>query len=494
MAKEEKLGLNIINMSFSKCMVLVISTVSAMLLSRFRTLEEYGTYSQLLTVVSLFSSIFMLGLPNCINYFLARAETEEEKKKFLNVYYTLSTILSFFVGLVLVSILPLIVRYFDNKALQGFIYFLILYPWTKIVIGSISNVLIVYNKTRLVVLYSLLNSAALLLSILIIQWCHLGFQAYMICFITVEVLFSLLVYLIVRLLAKELKPSLDKKVLKSILKFSIPLGIASMVGTISIELDKLVIGAFFDTETYAIYANASKELPFTIFASAITAVVMPKLVICLKKEQNEQAAKLWGDTALLSLMIMALFVGGLVVFAPQIMTILYSEKYLDGVNVFRIYSLVLLLRITYFGMILNSKGKTKFILYSSIASLVLNLGLNILFVMWLGLIGPAIATAISIFIVQVLQLIISSKEMKVRFNKIFGWFRMLIVLLVNFAFASVFLLIKWKMDLTTSRKDILISIGLGAVWSVIYFVIMIKPFKKVWYEINNYEQVDKVKE
>ena len=77
-------GTSIINdtikLTISKVMSLVIAMVSSMLLSRYRTLEEYGTYSQLLMVINIMTSLLMLGLPNSINYFLSRAETEEGKE------------------------------------------------------------------------------------------------------------------------------------------------------------------------------------------------------------------------------------------------------------------------------------------------------------------------------------------------------------------------------------------------------------------------------
>ena len=67
--------------------MLCISMATTTLLVRFRTLEEYGTYSQLLLVKNLITTIFIMGLPNSINYFLARAETEEEKRKYLSTLY-----------------------------------------------------------------------------------------------------------------------------------------------------------------------------------------------------------------------------------------------------------------------------------------------------------------------------------------------------------------------------------------------------------------------
>ena len=53
-------------LSVSKFFTLAISLVSAMLLSRYRTLQEYGTYSQLLLVSNLVVSIISLGLPSSI--------------------------------------------------------------------------------------------------------------------------------------------------------------------------------------------------------------------------------------------------------------------------------------------------------------------------------------------------------------------------------------------------------------------------------------------
>ena len=119
--------------------------------------------------------------------------------------------------------------------------------------------------------------------------------------------------------------------------------------------------------------------------------------------------ELWGYSITLSYIFISLVSFGVFTYATDVMTLLYSSKYISGSNVFRIYTLVLLLRVTYFGMILNSKGKTKFIFYSSLLSLILNLVLNYIFYKLFGFIEPAIATLLSIAIVQFAQLIATSK-------------------------------------------------------------------------------------
>ena len=54
--------------------ILVLSMLTTMLLSRSRTLQEYGDYSQLILVSSMATVLFMMGLPSSINYFVARAD------------------------------------------------------------------------------------------------------------------------------------------------------------------------------------------------------------------------------------------------------------------------------------------------------------------------------------------------------------------------------------------------------------------------------------
>jgi len=60
---KNSIGKEAVKLTTARMITLLISMISAMLLSRFRTLEEYGTYSQIVMVVTLAISIFTLGLP-----------------------------------------------------------------------------------------------------------------------------------------------------------------------------------------------------------------------------------------------------------------------------------------------------------------------------------------------------------------------------------------------------------------------------------------------
>ncbi|MGP4079194.1 oligosaccharide flippase family protein [Pseudalkalibacillus sp. R45] len=483
---KQSIASDVVKLTLSKTITMIISIITVMLLSRFLTLEEYGTYSQLLLVVNLITTIFMIGLPNSINFFLVRMEGEKDKQKFLSVYYTLSTILSFITGLVLIISTPLIIDYFDNPFIGNFMYVLAIFPWAKIILSSLDNILIVYKKTTFLLFFRIMNSVSLLLIILFVKVFNLSFSIYMFLFIIVEIFYSLWVYFIAQGISNKLKIIIDKSLLTQILRFSLPIGLASVIGLLSIELDKLIIGAFYNTEHLAIYTNAAREMPVTIVATSLTAILMPHLVHLLKKNKNNDAIRMWGYAISLSYTVICFFIIVLIVYSTEVITIMYSEKYLPGITVFRIYTIILILRITYFGMILNSIGKTKFILYSSIMSLALNVVLSYTFYYIFGFIGPAIATLISIAVIQIIQLIATSKIINIPFRRIFPWKELSGITIINIILGIMFVVIKRIFSIEVINSEIIESMIFGFLWVILYVLIMGKFIKEKWKLLSEY--------
>lgn len=481
------LGKDAVRLTASKVITAAISMLTSMLLSRFRTTEEYGTYSQMLLAVELVTSLLMLGLPNCINYYLGRAENEEERREFLSVYYSLSTLLSIVIGTVLVLSTPLIEAYFHNPLIRNFYFFLALYPWTHIIASSIENVLVVYQRTVFLALFRIIYSCVTLGVIILVQLLGYGFTTFMILYVVENSVFAITVYIIVSRLANGIRISYNKKSIRIIFAFSIPIGLSAVVGTLNTEIDKLLIGHLLDTDQMAIYTNAAKELPFSLVATSITAVLLPKLSKMMKKDKRIEAIKLWGYASELSFIVISLIVFGVFIFAEDVITILYSTKYLSGVSVFRVYTLNLMLRITYFGIILNAAGKTKKIFLCSIYSLLLNALLNPLFYWLLGMIGPAIATFIAILVIQLLQLKMTSQITDIPFKNVFPWKRLGFILIINICLAVSFYIIKHMIFLDAIIGSIAESLILGCIWAALYLFIMKKRIIKVWCAFNDSE-------
>lgn len=490
LSKKSSVGGDAIYLTMSRVAVSLIGLVTSMLLARFRTLDEYGTYSQIIMVTDLVSTILMLGLPNSINYFLAKAETKEEKQRFMSIYVTLSTLLTVIIGVCLICAMPLIIDYFDNPAITAFAYVFAVYPWSSIMINSLGNICIVYEKANRLILYNVVYAIAILLILLFTKVLGMTFRQYMIIYVATMLLFALFALGWIAKMVGAVRPLLSSKMIKEIFIFSVPMGLASVIGTLNAELDKLVIGKFFTTEQYAIFANAAKELPVTMLAASLTAVLLPRVVRLLRDERREDVVRIWGCAANISFCFMFLIVGGFIVFAPDIMSFFYSSKYVTegGVTVFRMYAVILIFRSIYWGIVLNASGKTNFIFISSILTLIFNFICNIVFCWTIGFVGPAIATLVVTCIMNFTQLLFTKKILKISISKLLPWRNIFGLFCETTAFGVVFWYVRYGiLEHFHFEYQILISIALGGVWAILYGIVNIKFIKRNWIKMNKIE-------
>ena len=203
--KKSSLGADALVLTASRVMVSLIGLVTSMLLARFRTLDEYGTYSQIIMVVDLASTIILLGLPNSVNYFLAKADTKEEKQKFLSVYLTTSTVLTVIIGVCLNLATPLLIEYFDNPAITALAYVFNIYPWSSLMLNSLSNVCVVYGKTDKLMFFNVAHALCNLAIIIISQALALSFSTYMLIYMASMLLFGVAAVLWVRAISGKLR-------------------------------------------------------------------------------------------------------------------------------------------------------------------------------------------------------------------------------------------------------------------------------------------------
>ena len=488
--RKSSVGGDAIYLTVSRIAVSLIGLVTSMLLARFRTLEEYGTYSQIIMVTDLVTTILMLGLPNSINYFLAKAETTEEKQRFMSIYVTLSTILTMIIAVCLLGATPLIIRYFDNPAIMMFAYVFAIYPWSSLMINSLGNTCVVYGMANRLILFNIAQAVSSLFILLIAKAVGMSFQLYMILYMGVTLVFALIALGWINKLVGTIHLLLSFKIIREIFAFSIPMGLASVVGTLNAELDKLVIGRFFTTEEYAIFANAAKELPVTMLATSLTAVLLPRMVLFLKKERQEEAVAIWKHAANISFCFMFLIAGGFFVFAPDIMSIFYSQKYVTpgGVMVFRIYAVVLIFRSIYWGIVLNATGKTKFIFASSVLTLVFNIVFNVVFCIKLGFIGPAIATLIVTCVMNFTQLAFTASIIRIPVARLLPWKNLMVMTLETIVLGTCFWVIRYSLlDKLAPTEQVVYAFVLGGIWAVIYGIINIKFIIGQWKQLNSYE-------
>lgn len=481
-------------LSLSNILSLSINMITIMLLSRFISKFEYGTYSQIQIINVLAVAIFSMGLPNCINYFFARSENKKEKQEFIFVYFFSLSAIFIVVCFLMYLFTPYLKAYFKNDILRDFTLIYSTLPLFTVIIQSNSNLLIAIGKSNKLIILTLLNNFALLLSIIFIKIFNLSFKGYMILYILIQFIYAIYVYIsafsIGEFSSSELSKTINnveiKSYLKTMLKFSIPLGLGTMISTLSIELDKLVISGLMDTNSLAIYTNASKELPIALIVNSFTAILLPKMSRMYKHKDISGIVAIWHSSICIGFTIMVFFATSIITFAPQVLVFMYSDAYLEGINVFKICTLILILRSTYFGIILNITGNTKYVFYSSLLALATNLVSNFLFFKLFGFIGPAISTVLCISLVNFIQLRFTSKILEMSIKDLFPLKDIFHVLLVNLLLAPIFILLKHLINPGIDIKGIIVSIVLGITWMVVYFMINRKFIHEKWVHLNSY--------
>lgn len=482
----KKSGTNAFVLMLSKVITLFLSMMTSMILARTLNLDEYGTYSELLTVSSIAVSIFSLGLPNALNYFLPRCKDEDEKRKFINFYFLLITVLSLVLMCVMGLVNKPIAAYYHNNRLITYSYFLILVPWTKLVISSRSNLLVAEGRVTREMIYCVLNGVFLSLISVLTIFNQSNFDIYIVSYVLVEGVFAIMVYFEAFWLSgKKFHFEITLAGIKELLIFTVPLGLSTAVSTISLDLDKMVIGYVMDEASVAIYANAGKELPFSLISTSFTAVFLPQIVLWVKNKQTSVAISRWKDIMEINYIILSFCVAASIAFAPQIISLLYSETYLAGVSIFRIYSLTLLLRITYWAMFLNALGRTREILLNSIICLVLNVILNLITYYVIGFEGPAIATLLSIFAIVILQIVRTSKILKLPICSFIPFKKFLLPTIVCIASGILIDGVVGWLNVGTSTKGIVTVIVIGVVWGVLYLALFGKKILDLWKSLNN---------
>lgn len=213
------------------------------------------------------------------------------------------------------------------------------------------------------------------------------------------------------------------------LRFAVPLGLASLLGTLSAQLDKLIVSAMCATEDFAIYATGAIELPLIgVVTGAMSAVVLPELTRFYKAGTPGRIVDLWQRALETALLILAPVMFGVLLTAPELMTVLFSATYAEAATPLRIYALLLPLRAAVYGSVLMATDNTRWVTASAAFGLLLNGVLSVVAVGLFGYAGAAWATVLTTYGVVAFMLFPMGRALAVRPDRLLPWRRMAVVL------------------------------------------------------------------
>lgn len=403
-----------------RLMTMCLSLITTRILSTYLTTFAYGTYSQVLLIVSTTASLTTFGLIDAINFYYCGTTDPERRESYVATILTLQCCIGAFAGLLIVLLGGPICKYFGNPELRQYLVFAAILPLLQNGISLLQVLFVSVGKARQLAIRNLVISLAQL-ACAVMAGMYLK-RIKLILTVSVVLNGGQILFFLWSLKNSgcRIRPaSCDFHLTKAILKYSIPMAVFTLVNAINRDMDKYLISAVSDTETLAIYSNAAKVLPFDILLISFMTVLLPHLTRQIAEKQYFKAAKTYRAYLEISYISTALLAFSVLSAAPQAMELLYSEKYLSGLPVFCIYIVSDIFHFASITLILTASGKTRLLMRLGLLGLGANFILNILLYQLLGIAGPALATLLVSLGLGISILHYSAKELHASIRELF---------------------------------------------------------------------------
>lgn len=415
-------------LTFIRVVTTVVGLVVTKILSVHFSLAEYGTYSQIVLLTTTADSLTILGMTDAVNYFYNSNARPEEKQKYLGTLFDLQYILGGIWAILVLLFQDQIVAYFKNEQLRSVLWVVTFWPLLQNLFPMMQVLFIAAGRSKMIAVRNFVVSVLRLLVVLFASYITRDIKTIIILLAALDlvqvVFFKMVlngnrVYIRIR--------DFDRGKLKEIFAFCLPMAVYLMTNSLSVDLDKYVVSYFADTETLAIYTTASKVLPFDLVTMSFITVLIPIITRQVRSGRYADALQSFKAYLRLGYIVTWILAFGAVVLSADVMRFLYDEKYLPGLGVFVIYLFVDMFKFANTSLVLVARGKTRLLMVASIGALAANLILNIPAYLAWGIVGPAITTIAVTFVLVIVLLSISARQLQSSFFRLFRWREMLLV-------------------------------------------------------------------
>lgn len=383
----------VLSLSLAQGVLTLVNVVLGMIFARVLTVSDYGTYMQTFLAYDFAVPILTLGLPVALYYFLPDAENEKK-------IVTETLLLLLFSGIIFSLFLfcggaPLLAKKFNNPELINTVKWMWPYPLYTFPVLAISTVLVVKNRVKTNAVYNVVTG--LILTIILITTAFVGKSYDLPVLIRIYLplfFFPIALLLIFRNTSGNwARPQISS--MWTILKFSVPLGLAYIFATLTLQFANIVVSTQCSPEDYAIFAIGARELPVIgIITGSMATIIMADMSRKVKEGNMQEALALFRKSAIMGALFLFPIMFFLLFYAKDFIVILFSEKYLESVLPFRVFLLLLPFRIVFYQSAFIALGKSKAILYRNSLSFVLTVVACLVFMKLWGILGVAIGAVI----------------------------------------------------------------------------------------------------
>ncbi|WMI42497.1 lipopolysaccharide biosynthesis protein [Parabacteroides distasonis] len=445
--------------------------ITSIVFSHLMPQNEYGTYRQVIYVYSILLIVFSLGLPKAYSYFLARVPIEEG----LNIIKRLN---SLFLGIsAIVSCILLFGAYqiadlLKNPSLTYNLMYFSITPMLLMPVMGVESILTVYGMSRIVIIYVAISRTFMIVcTILPVILINATASSAIIGFVISAIITCLTGLILITIPFRGIKPRKSQIPMNEIFRFIKPISTASLYGFIISSASQFFISRYFGVKDFAAFSNGYRELPFAgMLISATATILLPEFSKMSNHGINKhEFIKLWKSVTYKSSAIIYPLSIFCFIFAEEIINLLYGEKYLQSITLFRIATIINLIRIVPYSPIMLALGKGKAFSDTHLITAILLVSLNLLCVNFFpSTIGIAIVTTFSTLFCLIILILIIARSLETTIVKFMPWVKMLKML-----FAAILSCITTRMaisSISTTHIYTLLALEFGIYLPLYIFI------------------------
>lgn len=340
---------------------------SSMILSRYFSKFDYGTYKQVIYIYTTLLVVFTLGLPKTYSFFLPRVEINEAKNvinkitKILLIFGFLFSIILFFASDFIASIL-------NNSELSYSLKLFSPVPFFMLPTMGLDGILSSFKVTKFMAIYTfMIKFFSFLCIALPVILFDINYEGAIIGFVVSSFISFLLSIYFRNYPLKNVKSEPTSVTYKQIFEFSIPLLFASIWSILMSSSDQFFISHYFGSEVFAEFSNGSTPLPFIDIIITSTAIVLSPVyskLSSINSNAKDEIFPIWDSVLQKTIKLIYPILIFSCFFSSSILDILYGSKYESAYLYFIIFNFLFFFKIIGYAPFIINIGYTK--LYSRV--------------------------------------------------------------------------------------------------------------------------------
>jgi len=389
-----------------------IRFILGIVLARFLGAAEYGLYSLTDSIFAITVGISLLGMDTALVYFVSIYAGRQDKKtlwQIIQIGLGVPLAISITAGIIVFISADLVAVTLFNQAdlapLLRVVSFAI--PFGVLIAGIVAVTKGFKQMHYKVIVQDVSLSLMKLILTLLLAITGLtalkAMTAYSVATVGACVL---LIYLFHRLFPLNQRPDLNREKFKQVARFSFPVYLSRLLDTFGPNLKTMLLGMLNTVASVGVFTVAMRiRMVGLAFHSSIVVMSMPIVSDLYGRKKFEELGRFyrtmtkWTFTFNLPIFLIVLLF-------PEALLSIFGSSFIVGSTALIILALGDLMNSAtgICGVIVTMTGNTWLNTINSVVSLTLNLVLSILLIPDFGVVGVAVATAISVVIVNLLRL------------------------------------------------------------------------------------------